>query len=339
MTRPTALVVAPGRGSYGKAELGSLARAGVRLSSYDAVRRAAGKPALTDLDAAERFSPGVHLSGENAAPLIYAASMADMAAIDAERVEVVAVTGNSMGWYTALAAAGAVSVDSGFRIADTMGVNSGRHGPGGQLVIPLSDPDWRPVPGLRTAVLARAEATGLRVSIDLGGTIVLAGDEGAVRAFAAETPAPATRLAGHGPFHTPLMAESSTAALEELPQSWFGNPQVPLIDGTGRIWSHWASPAEALWRYTFAAQILEPYYFARAIAVGVREFAPDHIILLGPGDALGGAIAQALIAIRWLGMASKAEFAERQAANPFLLSMARPEQRALIADPAGFQST
>lgn len=327
MTRPTALVVAPGRGSYGKAELGSLARADVDLAAYDAVRRDAGKPTLTDLDAAERFSPGVHLAGENAAPLIYAASMADMAAIDPDRVEVVAVTGNSMGWYTALAASGAVSATDGFRIADAMGVNSGRHGPGGQLVLALSDDDWQPVPGLRDAVLALAEETGMLVSIDLGGTIVLAGDEAPLKAFVARSPVPATRLAGHGPFHTPLMAASSDAALAALPTAWFGNPRVPLVDGAGRIWRRWASPAEALWRYTFADQILQPYDFALAIQVAVKEFAPDHVILLGPGDALGGAIAQALIAIRWLGITSKADFVARQRSAPFLLAMGRPDQR------------
>lgn len=330
MSRPTALVVAPGRGSYGKAELGSLARASVDLSTYDAVRTAAGKPTLASLDAAARFSPGVHLAGENAAPLIYAASMADMAAIDRERIEVVAVTGNSMGWYTALAAAGAVACEQGFRIADAMGVNSGRHGPGGQLVVGLSDEDWRPVPGLRDAVLRLAADAGLRISIDLGGTLVLAGDDEPLKSFAAQSPVPATRLAGHGPFHTPAMRDSSAAALATLPAEWFGNPDVPLIDGRGHIWRRWATPAEALWRYTFADQILDAYDFARAIQVGVREFAPDHVILLGPGDGLGGGIAQALIAIRWLGMASKADFVARQKSAPYLIAMARPDQRALV---------
>ncbi|WP_326523298.1 ACP S-malonyltransferase [Sphingomonas sp.] len=328
--RPAALVVAPGRGSYGKDELGSLARAGVDLSAYDAIRAAAGKPSLTDLDGADRFSPGVHLAGENAAPLIYAASMADLAAIDRDRIDVVAVTGNSMGWYTALAAAGAVSVEQGFRVADAMGVNSGRHGPGGQLVLGLGDEDWRPVPGLRDVVLALADQTGMAISIDLGGTLVLAGGEDAVKAFAAASPVPTTRLAGHGPFHTALMADSSAAAMAQLPADGFGNPAVPLIDGTGRVWQRWASPAEALWRYTFEAQILTTYDFARAVQVAVREFAPDQIILLGPGDGLGGAIAQALIGIGWLGIASKADFAARQKAAPFLISMARPDQRKLV---------
>jgi [acyl-carrier-protein] S-malonyltransferase len=62
----------------------------------------------------------------------------------------------------------------------------------------------------------------------------------------------------------------------------------------------------------------------------VREYAPDRIILLGPGDSLGGAIAQALIQIEWLGLRSKQDFQEMQASEPFLLSMGREEQRAMV---------
>ena len=36
-------------------------------------------------------------------------------------VEVVAVTGNSMGWYSALACAGALTAEDGFEVANTMG--------------------------------------------------------------------------------------------------------------------------------------------------------------------------------------------------------------------------
>ena len=81
--------------------------------------------------------------------------------------------------------------------------------------------------------------------------------------------------------------------------------------------------------YTFVTQILETYDFTRAVQVAVREYAPDRIILLGPGDTLGGAIAQALIAIEWRGLSSKEDFQEMQAAEPFLLAMGREDQRAL----------
>ena len=52
-------------------------------------------------------------------PLICLVSM-----LDAERIadehEVVVVVGNSMGWYTALAASGALDFDDGFRLVQEM---------------------------------------------------------------------------------------------------------------------------------------------------------------------------------------------------------------------------
>ena len=86
-----------------------------------------------------------------------------------------------------------------------------------------------------------------------------------------------------------------------------------------------------MWDYTFGHQILAPYDFALSVRVAVQEFAPDVIILPGPGDTLGGAIAQALIGIEWQGLASKGDFMARQAADPILRSMGRAEQRALVA--------
>jgi hypothetical protein len=103
-----------------------------------------------------------------------------------------------------------------------------------------------------------------------------------------------------------------------------------MIDGRGRIWRPFATEARSLHHYTFVTQILETYDFTRAIQVAVREHAPDRIILLGPGDTLGGAIAQALIAIEWRGLGSKADFQAMQANDPFLVSMGREDQRALV---------
>ncbi len=342
--RQTALVVAPGRGSYGPAELGYLARhhgaRGADVARFDAVRAAAGQTALTALDGAAGFDPALHLAGDHAAPLIYAAGWCDFLAIDRARWDIVAVTGNSMGWYSALACGGAVSGDDGFAIANAMGVNSGRHGPGGQLLVPLVDADWHPVPGLRDAILHMVAAIAARpghaaaLSIDLGGVLVLAGDAAGLAALAAELPAAPGRvpvvLPGHGPFHTPLMQASADAARAALAPALFGAPALPLIDGRGHVWRPLASDRAMLWDYTLGHQILAPYDFAAALRVAVREYAPDRIILLGPGDSMGAPVAQILIGMGWHGLGSKADFSAAQAADPLVLAMGRPAQRALV---------
>jgi [acyl-carrier-protein] S-malonyltransferase len=339
-----ALVICPGRGTYGKAELGYLKRyhsdKGELIAAFDRLRAERGQPTLSELDGADRYSPALHTRGDIASPLIFAASYADFLAIDRTRFDVAAVTGNSMGWYTALAVAGAVSAENGFRIVDAMGENSQAGEPGGQVLLTLVDEDWREMPGLRWQMLALVEAIGgrpgsaLHLSIDLGGMLVVAGDETGLAALLDEAPPTPVReplrLVNHGPFHTPLMQGSSDRALTSLPAAWFGSPEVPMIDGRGQIWRPFATGPAALHDYTFVTQILETYHFTRAVQVAVKEYAPDRIVLLGPGDTLGGAIAQALIAIEWQGLRSKGDFQAMQAADPFLLTMGREDQRALV---------
>jgi acyl transferase domain-containing protein len=336
--KETVVVVCPGRGTYNAPELGYLARhhAGSPwLAHFDGVRAAAGKPTLSELDGAKTFDPKLHPRGDVAAPLIHACAFLDFLTLDRERFEVVAVTGNSMGWYTALACAGAVSGEQGFAIADAMGVNSQKHAPGGQAVIVLAGEDWRVDAETERAVEAACSKVGVLPSIRLGGMLVVAGPDAALDALNAELPplprAP-LRLAGHGPFHTPLMQASADAACATLPADWFGTPQVPLIDGRGKVWRRFETDAAELWDYTFGHQILEAYDFTAAITVALREFAPDRIVLLGPGETLGGAIGQAIVAHRWLDIDSKSVFSRRQEEDPFLVAMGREAQRRIVAN-------
>ena len=343
--RKTAIVVAPGRGTYGKGELGSIARLhgarfGELIANFDAQRRDRDQPTVTELDGADRFSVATHMRGDVAAPLIYTATALDWLSIDREKFDIVAVAGNSMGWYSALALGAAVSVEDGFRISNAMGLNSQTHGPGGQILLQVVDEDWRPVPGLREKLLDLVAAIDTRpdhaiaLSIDLAGMLVFAGNEEGLAALLAEAPPTPgrdpLRLAGHGPFHTPLMFGSSDKARAELPVALFGRPDIPMVDGRGHIWRRFSSDPAEIWDYSFGHQILAPYDFALSVQVAVKEYAPDAIILPGPGDTLGGAIAQSLIGIGWQGMASKADFMARQASDPILLSMGRTEQRGLV---------
>ncbi|MFZ1478386.1 MAG: ACP S-malonyltransferase, partial [Sphingorhabdus sp.] len=96
------LVICPGRGTYNATELGYLKRhhatQGELVARIDALRSAEGQPSISELDSAEKYSPSLHMPGDNASLLIYACALSDFAAIDRERYEIVAVTGNSMGW-------------------------------------------------------------------------------------------------------------------------------------------------------------------------------------------------------------------------------------------------
>lgn len=335
MSKETVLVVCPGRGTYNVSELGYLARhhtGSQFLTQFDALRLDAGKEAISTLDGAAKFTP-VHLRGDNAAPLIHACAYLDFLKLDRERFEVVAVTGNSMGWYTALACAGAISPAHGFAIADGMGVNSQKHAAGGQAVLALAGEDWTVDPALWRAIEVAMARHGVLPSIRLGGMLVVAGANGALDALEKDLPAlsrPLMRLAGHGPFHTPLMQASSDAAKAQFPVDWFGRPEVPLIDGRGNVWRRFETVPQDMWDYTFGHQILAPYDFTTAMTVGLREFAPDRIVLLGPGETLGGAIGQVLVGLDWLDISSRNVFAARQEESPFLIGMGRPSQRGIV---------
>ncbi len=340
--RKRAVVICPGRGSYNAPELGSLARtfpdAGL-LARFDAIREAAGQATLTALDGAQTFQPERHGRGDAASPLIFAGGLGDSLCLDPAKVEVVAVTGNSMGWYTALAVAGAVSPETGFEIANTMGTLMEAEGQGGQLVYPHMSTDWRPDPDEKARLLALVgdidarSAHRLALSIDLGGVFVLAGNEAGLQAIESAVPARNQmpfRLPYHAAFHTDLVAPISDQGLARFDVGAFGQPRLPMVDGRGHIWWPKASSPAALRHYTLGTQVTEPFDFRRAIQTAAREFAPDLFLLTGPGSTLGGAVGQSLVEIGWSGLVDKAGFDARQDTNPVLVSMGRKAQRVLV---------
>ena len=341
-TRERLLIVCPGRGTYTQAEWGSLTRyaGGAEwLARFDARRREAGLPTLTELDAERPFRSRLHGRGEHAAPLIYACALADLLAIDRDRYEIVAVTGNSMGWYIALAVGAALEQEDAFELIGTMGQMMQERLEGGQLLYPWVDEQWRPQWERRRELLALIErlhgdqGAELYLSIELGGMLVFGGNEAGLARLAEALPARdrfPLRLHQHAAFHTPLQREVRDAARRRLPAAPFQAPRVPLIDGRGHLWTPWSSDPEALWDYTLGEQLVAPYDFTAALRVGVREFAPDRVVVPGPGTSLGGATAQALIQFGWQGLDSKAAFQARQAEDPVLIGMGIPEQRRLV---------
>jgi hypothetical protein len=72
------------------------------------------------------------------------------------------------------------------------------------------------------------------------------------------------------------------------------------------------------------------YDFTNAIRVAAREFAPDYFIVTGPGNTLGGAVAQSLILSNWQGLSCKYDFKTLQQQNGLLISMGMAEQRKYV---------
>ncbi len=335
----TAVLICPGRGTYGKGELASLTRFPdpALLARFDAERSRLGQETLTALDSAQTYSVARHSRGDNASALIYACTLGDRMALAG--VEIVAVTGNSMGWYSALACAGALSPIDGFTVVNTMGTLMQEAMIGGQLVYPVMGDDWVDAPDRRAELLALVDQIDdrpghdLALSIDLGGMLVLAGNEAGLAAFEAAVPVQGRfplRLGNHAAFHTSLQAPVAAKGRAALPKSLFSQPKASLIDGRGQVWWPGAATTDALYDYTLGHQVVQPYDFTAAIRTAAREFAPDLFILPGPGTTLGGAVAQSLIRATWRGLSDKAGFQRMQSQAPFLISMALPDQRVLV---------
>lgn len=334
------VVICPGRGSYTKETLGYLKSFGQPIRDFitdiDQRRQEIGEPTITELDSAETFKPQLHTRGEHASPLIYTCAYADFMSINRDKYEIVAVTGNSMGWYLALMFGGALDWRGGFEIVNGMGSMMKTEIIGGQVIYPICDEEWRIQPErlqvVKDAIHKANGRDGVEVytSIYLGGYLVIGANKPGVAALLKDLPQtenyPFSPI-NHAAFHTPLLRQTSLQALEQFSPELFSTPNVPLIDGRGYIWTPYATDIGELHRYTLAHQVTEAYDFTTSISVALKEFAPDHLVLLGPGSSLGGSIGQILIANNWLGLSTKTQFTKRQVEAPILLSMGRSDQR------------
>jgi malonyl CoA-acyl carrier protein transacylase len=270
--------------------------------------------------------------------------------LDAERAladhQVVAVAGNSLGWYTALAVSGALTFDDAYRLVQEIALlqelpAEGTDVPaGGQVIYPLIDADWRPAPELEAAVaaalqdgMAAAEGDPGQVypSIDLGGYAVLAGDEPGLKRLLRDLPPVRMgerlyplRLAQHGPYHTPLVAHVAEAARAALANLDWRAPRITLVDGRGARWTPWSSDPAALRNYTLGEQLTTPFDFASSVTVLLREHAPEALVLPGPGNSLGGLCGHLVVAEGYRGIRTRGDFEAAQASRrPVILSMRR----------------
>ena len=328
------VVVCPGRGAYGPASLGSLPRDHAWLKAAEVLRSGLDLPSLAELDAADRFDPAQHLRPANAAPLTYLVTLID-AARAAEDHEVVAVAGNSLGWQSALGVAGALSFEDGFRLVQQLALLSEAAPPagepGGQVIYPLTDASWHPDPALRSAVeAALSQVNGdAHTAVELGGYVLLAGTETGVGKLFAALPQVRVgeqlyplRSALASPAHTPLAGELASAARELLDDLAWREPSTTLIDGRGVRWTPWSTSAAALAAYTLGEQLTKPYRFGSSLRVALREYAPDMLVLPGPGNTLGAICGQVIVGEGYRRIRSRKAFEAAQAGRrPLVVSM------------------
>ena len=132
------------------------------------------------------------------------------------------------------------------------------------------------------------------------------------------------RLALHGPYHTPLVRHVADRAAPNGSAAWTGSaPRLALVDGRGARWSPWSTDPAALRDYTLDEQVTTPFDFAGSMRVALREWAPDLLVLPGPGNSLGGICGQVLVREGYRGIHSRADFERVQRSSPVIVSMRR----------------
>jgi len=336
MAKKRVIVVCPGRGSYTRETSNYLSGLKPDISnhiiSFDKKRESENLTKISELDK-NNFRSKIHMTGENASPLIYACSVKDFMLIDKTKYDIVAICGNSMGWYISLALGGAITFDKGYDLIQTMGTLTQNHGSGGQIIYPIINDEWQIDIEKKELVLKEIENSNSFISIYLGGYIVIGGDQNSLGRLLKKLPRNGKypfQIPFHSAFHTSLLSGVVATAQSSFNRNIFNRPSIPLVDGRGNIWSPWSTNKSELYNYTLDHQIIKPYNFSSSIEVALKEFCPDNIILLGPGNTLGGPVAQVLIDHNWNDLKTKSEFVQNQEKNPFVLSMGIDEQREIV---------
>jgi len=337
MNRKRIIIICPGRGSYTRETQGYLKKyiqsSSNKIKYMDNERNNAGLPTLTEIDS-QTFKARVHMKGEHASTLIYACSLIDYYSIDQSKYKIVAIIGNSMGWYSALAFSESLHYQKAYGLINIMGSMMKDQSIGGQIIYSITDDNWNINNDLMQKCMKEIKEAGAQISIYLGGYIVIGAEQKALNMLLKRLPKKGNypfQLPYHAAFHTPLLQSISKKAKRIFSRDMFLKPQTPIIDGRGYIWSPWSTNETDLWNYTLGHQVCNPYDFTKSLSVAIKEFSPDKIVLLGPGNTLGGAIGQIICQLKWKNISCKEDFVSTQNENPFLISMGIPDQREIIS--------
>ena len=227
----------------------------------------------------------------NAQPALMATSMAMMAALEAEGVTVSAadfVAGHSLGEYSALAAAGAISLADTARLLRIRGEAMQAAVPAGEgAMAALLGLDFEAV---QAVVDEAAEGETVAAANDNDpGQVVVSGHKAAVeRAIEIAKAKGAKRamtLPVSAPFHCALMAPAAEVMANALSKIDIAEPAVPLV---GNVSAH-AVTSPTVIRNTLVDQVTGTVRWRESI-LWMAENGVTEIWEIGAGKALSGMI-------------------------------------------------
>lgn len=222
---------------------------------------------------------------ENSQIAIFTHSMAALAALTEAGVTFKAAAGFSLGEYTALAAAGVVSLADGVKIVSMRGKLM-------QQAADAIDGGMAAILGLDDAKIEQACAavkSGLvrPVNYNCPGQLVCAGEKSQIEAFCQkveEAGGRAKMLAVSGGFHSPFMESASDALREVLAGEELREPKVPVYANFHAKPYTLGSAKELL-----VQQVKNPVRWQETVEA-LSALGVDTFIECGPGKTLSGLI-------------------------------------------------
>jgi [acyl-carrier-protein] S-malonyltransferase len=225
----------------------------------------------------------------NAQPAILATSVAALRALEARAaVRPVAVAGHSLGEYSALVAAGSLSLADAVRLVHLRGKFMQDAVPAGlgamAAIIGLSSDDvaaiCREVAG--TEVVSAANLNG-------GGQVVIAGHKDAVDRAAAAAKAKGAKLvkllAVSAPFHCALMQPAAERLASELARVEVKAPAVPVVTNVEAKPNQDATRVKDL----LARQVTAPVRWEESVQC-LAGLGVNAVVEVGAGNVLGGLV-------------------------------------------------
>ncbi len=222
----------------------------------------------------------------NAQLATFVQSLVVLDAVERVGLSPAACAGHSLGEYSALVAAGAMSFGDGAALVvargDAMG-HAGEDAPGTMAaLIGISDDDAE-------AACHRAEGEVWVANYNAPGQVVVAGTTDAVAAASEIARELGARkvlpLPVSGAFHTPLMAAARPALRKALGDVVFSAPEVPVVANVdARVHS---DPSE--WPGLLSAQLCGPVRWRQTIET-LSGLGTTTFVEVGPGGVLSGLV-------------------------------------------------
>jgi len=225
----------------------------------------------------------------NAQPAILATSVAALRALEARApVRPVAVAGHSLGEYSALVAAGALSLADAVRLVHLRGQFMQDAVPAGlgamAAIIGLSSDDVAAIcrDAAGTEVVSAANLNG-------GGQVVIVGHKDAVDRAAAAAKAKGAKLvkllAVSAPFHCALMQPAAERLASELARVEVKAPAVPVVTNVEAKPNQDAARVKDL----LARQVTAPVRWEESVQC-LAGLGVNAVIEVGAGNVLGGLV-------------------------------------------------